>query len=134
MSIVGSRLSVVDSLNRDYRLATTDYRLRLRASGFGLGREFFKRGRTGNRELGKAFAVERHAGVLEAADELAVREAVLPCGGVDADDPQPTEVALLAAASHEGVLQRGVDRFFRRAIQLALVGVIALGERQPILA
>src|SRR5262249_27673732 len=48
--------------------------------------------------------------------------------------PQPPEVALLAAAADEGVLQRGVDRLFRGAIQLALVGVIALRQTKQLLA
>src|SRR5207302_4496723 len=82
----------------------------------------------------QALAIQRNACVLEAADELSVREAVLPRGGVDADDPQPAEVALLAAASDERVLERGVDRLFRGAIELALVGVIALREREQLLA
>ena len=43
----------------------------------------------------------------------AVGEAVLARGGVDADDPQAAEVALLAAAADEGVLERRVDRLFR---------------------
>ena len=66
--------------------------------------------------------------------KLAVREAVFAGGGVDADDPQPAEVALLAAAADERVLERGVDRFFRGAIQLALVGVVALRQPEQLLA
>ena len=66
---------------------------------------------------------------LQPVDQLAVGEAVLARGGVDADHPQAAEVALLAAAADEGVFERGVDRLFRGTIQLALVGVIAL--RQP---
>src|SRR5262249_39422445 len=54
-------------------------------------------------------------------------------GGVDPHHPQPAEIALLVAASDEGVLQRGVDRFFRGAIQLALVGVIALRQTKQLL-
>src|SRR5206468_5987490 len=66
-------------------------------------------------------------------DELAVGKAVLARGGVDADDPQAAEVALLAAPAHERVLERGVDRFFRGAIQLALVGVVTLRQAQQLL-
>ena len=46
-----------------------------------MGREFLECGRTGNRDLGETLPVERHARGLEAADELSVREAVLPRGG-----------------------------------------------------
>ena len=59
---------------------------------------------------------------------------MLAGGGVDADDPQAAEVALLAAAADEGVAERGVDRLFRGAIQLALVGVIALRQPKQLLA
>src|SRR5579862_8824363 len=133
MVIVGSRESLVSSLNRDYRLSTTDYRL-LGSGCLRLLRELGKRRWTGDGELGEVLAVERYAGGLEAAHQLAVREAVLPRGGVDADDPQTAEVALLAAAADERVLQRGIDRLFRGPIQLALVGVIALGEPQKLFA
>src|SRR6185437_12758485 len=114
-------LGVLDRLDRDLR----------RALGLlGQGR---KRRRAGNCQLREALAIERDAGVLQAVDHLAVGQAVLARRGVDADDPQTAEVALLAAAADEGVLERGVDRFFRGAIQLALIGVIALRELQQFL-
>src|SRR5207237_356421 len=69
---------------------------------------------------------------LQPVDQLSVREPVLARGGVDADDPQPAEIALLAAAADERVFQRGVDRLFRGAIQLALVGVVALGQTKQL--
>src|SRR5436190_12219877 len=124
-----SRESGVGSL--DSRL---DSRLSLRASGLGLARELCKSGRARDGDLGQALAVERDAGRLQAADELPVRQAVLARGRVDADDPEAAEVALLAAAADERVLQRGVDRLFRGPVQLAFVGVVALGERQQLLA
>src|SRR5262249_735839 len=67
-------------------------------------------------------------------DELAVAQSVLARGGVDAHDPQPAEIALLAAAADKRVLERGVDRFFGGAIELALVGVVALRQAQELLA
>src|SRR5690606_13113535 len=42
--------------------------------------------------------------------------------------------ALLAPAADEGVLERTVDRLLREAVQLALVGVVALGKRQQLRA
>ena len=56
-----------------------------------------------DRQLREALAIERHARVLQPADQLAVGEAVLARGGVDADDPQPPEIALLAAPADERV-------------------------------
>src|SRR5581483_4525621 len=85
-------------------------------------------------EVRQALAIQRDAGLLQAAHELSVSEAVLPRGGVDADDPEPAEVPLLAAAADVGVLERRVDRFLRGAVQLALVGVVALRQRQQLLA
>src|SRR5262245_50474538 len=96
--------------------------------------ELGKRGGAGDGEFGQALAIERHARVLQPADERAVRQAVLACRRVDADDPQPPEVALLAAAADKRVLERGVDRLFRSAIQLALVGVVALRQAEQFLA
>src|SRR5437762_968271 len=109
-------------------------------AGAGLGGVFDllgegrKRGGTRDGELRQALAVERDAGPLQAADELTVVEPVLSRGGIDADDPQPAEIALLAPAPDERVFQRGVDRLFRRAIQLALVGVVALRQAEQLLA
>src|SRR5205809_525317 len=54
--------------------------------------------------------------------------------GVDAHDPQPAEISLLAAPADEGIFQRGVDRFFRGTIQLALVGVVSFREAKQLLA
>src|SRR5262245_40601410 len=85
-------------------------------------------------ELGEHLPIERHAGRLEAGDERAVGEPVLTRGGVDADDPQTTEVALLAAAADERVLERGIDGFLRRTIQLALGLEEAFRPREKLLA
>src|SRR5207237_328118 len=74
-----------------------------------------KGGGAAHGEFGKALPIERDTGVLQPVDQLSVREPVLARGGVDADDPQPAEIALLAAAADERVFQRGVDRLFRGA-------------------
>src|SRR5262249_19955060 len=62
------------------------------------------------------------------------RQPVLSSSRIDPDDPQPPEIALLSSASDEGVLERRVDRLLCRAIQLALVRVIALRQTQQLLA
>src|ERR671923_581835 len=54
-------------------------------------------------DVGQDLAVEVDAGELEAVDERAVAHAVLPRGGVDADDPQAAEVALAIAPVAIGV-------------------------------
>src|SRR5439155_5808070 len=85
-------------------------------------------------ELRQALAIERDAGVLQAAHQLPVGQPVLARGRVDADDPQRPEVALLAAAADERVLERRVDRLFRGAIELALVGIVSLRQPEQLLA
>ena len=102
--------------------------------GLGLLGERRKRRGARDGDLRQTLPVERHAGVLEAVDELPIRQAVLACGGVDADDPQPAEIALLAATADERVLERRVDRFLGGTIQLALVGEISLGQPEQLLA
>src|SRR5262249_27907844 len=72
--------------------------------------------------------------VLQAVHQLTVGQAVFAGGRVDADDPQPAEVALLAPAADERILQRSVDRLFRGAIELALVGVVAFRQPKQFLA
>src|SRR5262245_35283720 len=83
----------------------------------GLLGELGERGGAGDGELRQALAIERHAGVLQTADERAVRQSVLAGRGVDAHHPQPPEITLLAPTSDEGVLERRVDGLFRGAIQ-----------------
>src|ERR1700738_3633326 len=86
----------------------------------GLLGEARKRRRTRDGELRQALAVERHTGVLQPVDELAVGQAVFARGGVDPHHPQAAEIALLSAAPDERVLERGVNRLLRGAVQLAL--------------
>src|SRR6188768_2300316 len=85
------------------------------------------------RQVGEALAVEAHTRGLEAADQLAVRQAVQPRGGVDADHPQPAEIALLAATAGVGVIERLVHGLLGRLIQLALGGVEAFRTLQQLL-
>src|SRR5262245_119494 len=100
---------------------------------FGLLGEAGERGRARARELRKTLAIQRHPGAPQPADQLGVGESVLTRGRVDADDPQPAEIALLPAPADERVLERGIDRFFGGAIQLALVRVIALRKTEQLL-
>ena len=95
----------------------------LAGAGVGVGgglRQLRERGRARDGEIGELLAVDRIAGGLQARDQLAVGDPVLARGGVDAHHPEPAEIALLAAPADERVLERGVDRLFRGAIELAL--------------
>src|SRR5688572_3147988 len=112
----------------------------IRWSGIRLGR---KRGLGLRRYLGECcglrggdvrqhLAVEGVAGRLQAPYQLRVGDAVLARRGVDADDPEPPEIALLVLAADIGVLRRGVDRLLGCAIQLALGLVKAFRTRQQL--
>src|SRR5262249_9421504 len=55
-------------------------------------------------------------------------------GGVDADDPEPAEVALLLAPADVGEVARAVDGLLGRPVELALGEEVALGEGEDLLA
>src|SRR5687768_10755960 len=104
-----------------------------RKRGLGLRRYLGERCGLGGGEIRQHFAVERAAGRLQAAHELRVRQAVLPCRRIDADHPEPPELALLVLAPDIGVLERRVDRLFRCPIQLALGLVVAFRAGEQLL-
>src|ERR1044071_807931 len=56
------------------------------------------------RNVGQDFAVQFHAGLLQAADELVIANALGARGGADADDPDGPVLALLLLAA-------GVSKF-----------------------
>src|SRR5438105_78311 len=99
-----------------------------------LRRELSEGRRTRNRQLRQALSIQRDTGLFEAADELAVSETVLARGRVDPDHPQTPEVAFLAAAAHERILERRVDRLLCSAIEFTLVGVIAFCQPKQLLS
>src|SRR5688572_5042016 len=86
-----------------------------------------------HRHVGEHLSIERHAGGFEAGHELAVRQAMLARGRIDANDPQRAEIAFLAATADERIFERRIDRFFCCAIQLALVRVITFSTREQLL-
>ena len=73
-------------------------------------------------------------GLLQAVDELAVAQAALADGGVDADDPQLAELALADAAIAKGVDAGANQRFLGGAEQAAAAAAIAfdLLEQPPL--
>src|ERR1700722_17326914 len=72
-------------------------------------------------------AVELDAAELQAVHKLAVRNAVVACGGADALNPQSAEIAFARAAIAERISQRTIDRFLGGAVELALCEEEALG-------
>src|SRR5687768_10959046 len=99
-------------------------RLDQRAEGLGIA----------GRDLRQRLAVEVHARPLEAGDELTVGHVERTRGGVDADDPQSAEVALLEPPAGVGEISGAHDRLLRRPVELSLGEEIALGQRQDLLA
>src|SRR5262249_48368626 len=85
-----------------------------------------ERGRLPHGQISEHLAVELHARVAESADEAAVAHAVGPGRGVDALDPELSEVALARPAVAVGVLQRVHDLLVGSAVAPALVAVVAL--------
>src|SRR3954468_8593382 len=69
-------------------------------------------------EVGEDLAVDLDVRALKAADQLTVRQAVLPRGGVDPDDPQLTHLALALLPVARGVRERMEERFAGRLDQL----------------
>ena len=74
--------------------------------------------RIGHGHVGQNLAVQLDVGLQQAGDELAVAQAERTDGGVDADDPQPAEIALAVVAVAVGV-DAGADEIFLGGTQQA---------------
>src|SRR5213078_3156348 len=79
-------------------------------------------------------AIHVHARLLQARDERAVGQAVQPCRGVDAHDPQLAEVALLEPAVLVGELAGALLRLQRGLVELAAATESALRGLEDLLA
>src|SRR5581483_10279521 len=110
----------------DFFSSSAELRLRL-------ARELRERGLVGDREVGEDLAVDVDRGLLQAVHERGVREAVLAHGGVDARDPQRTELALSLAAVAVGVLPRLHHRFLGDGEDVAAPAAEALGLVEDLL-
>ena len=85
-------------------------------------------------DVGQHLAVEADIGGLETLDEAAVADAGTAAGGVQADDPQSADLALLLLAIAVGVLPGVLDSVFGVAEELLLIAEVALGVLQDLLA
>src|SRR5262249_39688855 len=90
--------------------------------------------RVGRGQIGQDLPIDRDAGLPQAGHQAAVRQAVLPRRGVDADDPQTAELALASASIAIGVAEGLLDRLLGGPVQLALAGVVPLRQLEHLLA
>src|ERR1041385_8642653 len=76
-------------------------------------------GRVGDSDVGENLAVQLHPGLLEAADQLAIREAREARPGIDPRNPQRAELAPPHAAVSIGEGEAALDGLPRHAVELA---------------
>src|SRR5215204_2709411 len=102
-----------------------EFGFRIRLSGRGLpgllGKASERLG-VADGDVREDLAVELDAGLLQAVHELAVRHALLARRGVDANDPETAEVALLVPAVAVRVRVR---------LEQSLLGALVAGMRLP---
>ena len=78
-------------------------------------------------EIGENLAVDLDAGLVEAVDETAIGQAVLADGGIDALDPQRTEIALAGLPVARRILHRFLDGLLGDADGVLATAIKALG-------
>src|SRR4051812_16842489 len=98
----------------------------LRKSAEGVG--------VADRDVREHLAVKLDAGQLEAVHELAVAHALAAGGGVDAGDPEATEVALLVAPVAVRVGVRLEQLLLRAPVGRVLLAAVALRARESVTA
>jgi len=85
------------------------------------------------RHVGKHLAIDVNPGLIKAVDEPAVRETMLTGGGIDTDDPQPSEIALSIAAMVIGIAQGLHHRLVGDAVAGVPCPHLSLGELKYLL-
>jgi hypothetical protein len=86
-----------------------------------------------DRHVGENLAVDFDAGLVQAVDEAAIGQAEFADSGVDALDPERTEVALVDLAVAVSVLLRAIDSSLGGADGVLATAVKALGGLQNLL-
>ena len=105
-----------------------------RSGGFGFFHELSESGSVPHREIGENFAIESDARGLEAVNQLAIRQAILPRGRADALNPQAPILALPDAAVALGVTVGAIGRFLRGMLELAFGEEKAFGPFEILFA
>jgi len=73
-------------------------------------------------------AVQSHSGILQTVDEQAVRQIILPAGGIYADDPQSPKISLLGSTVSVGVSQTLINGLLGGAIEPMPTAVVSPSE------
>src|SRR5581483_4466237 len=76
-------------------------------------------------DVGEHLAIDLHARLVEAMDQLGVAQALAARRGVDAHDPKPPEVALARAAIAVGVPSRAHDLLVGEPVARVLATPVA---------
>ena len=84
----------------------------------------------GDGQVGEDLAIHLHSGVLQAVDEAVVGQALRTGGGVDALNPQGTEITLPGPAVAVGVGGGVEDLLLRLALQTRTLPTVAGGQLQ----
>lgn len=87
---------------------------------FGLFGELREPGGVLHCHVRQDFAVEGNSRGLQAMNQLAIGNAILPSGGADALNPQTAILPLLYAAIAKRITIRAIGRFLRGLVELAL--------------
>jgi anti-sigma28 factor (negative regulator of flagellin synthesis) len=102
-------------------------------SGLRLANDPLEHGGVGDGQFGQHLAVQEDVGFLESGDELGVGHAERAHAGVDPDDPELAEIALLVLAPGVGVLEGLGDLLDGLAPTVIPVGIITLGDLENLL-
>src|SRR4030095_2801267 len=87
-----------------------------------------------HREVREDLAIERHARDLQPMDQGRVRHRVHACGGVDAHDPEPPEIALLGTAVAGCESHRPLDLLLGDAVELGFREIVPLPPAKDLLS
>src|SRR5882724_3520063 len=105
-----------------------------RGGGFGGGHEQREGRSVFDGNVGEDFTVEGNTGGFQTMDQLAVGQAVVPCGGANTLNPKLAILAFFDAAVALGIAIGAIGRFLRGLVELALGEKKALCPLEILLA
>src|SRR5579884_1615096 len=100
---------------------------------FDVADDLIEDGRLSHRQVGEHLPIQSDVLLLKKVHELAVGQAMLPCRGVDARDPERPHIALAIAAVAIGIGQGVGDRLVRRAERAMAHPAMSGGQLEDLL-